>query len=408
MTHAPDRDLPSTAAMRRNAPPCGRSSALGLMRRRVLVEVRWLAALATHRGCRGAAAGRDGTRRSERGGADFSAADGERIKAIEATTNHDVKAVEYFIKEKIGPHAELGPALEFVHFALHKRGHQQPRLRAHAARRARRRTAAGAGLDHCQPARAGTRQAARRPCLSRTHGQTASPTTLGKEIANVVARLERQRRQIAAVELSGKINGAVGNYNAHVVAIRRWTGRPSRAASSKAWACPGTLHHADRTARLWWPTDPTARQYGAGRSGARCLGLHLLGYFRQKPGRAKSAPRPCRTRSTRSISKNAEGNLGLANAPSVASPRAADFALAARPHRLDRAAAHSARPDGHPGRPGLAGQGLGKADGGRRPPGCGSGRRLGGAGRGRAGSDAAATDCRSPTKRLRPRPAAGA
>src|SRR6185312_7114706 len=146
----------------------------------------------------------------------FAIEEGARIKAIEATTNHDVKAVEYFIKERIGNDAALAQAKEFVHFActsedinnlsyalMLRDAREQVLLPAFDRIIARLRE-----LAHANAAL---------PMLSRTHGQTASPSTLGKELANVVARLEHQRKQLAALDIPGKINGAVGNYNAHAI-----------------------------------------------------------------------------------------------------------------------------------------------------------------------------------------------
>src|SRR3546814_799031 len=143
--------------------------------------------------------------------------DAARVKEIERTTNHDVKAVEYFIKERLKDDAELGPALEFVHFACTSEdiNNLSYALMLSQARQ----DVLLPKLDALIEAlRAVAHEHAALPMLSRTHGQTASPTTVGKEIANVVARLQRQGEQLAAVSLSGKINGAVGNYNAHVAA----------------------------------------------------------------------------------------------------------------------------------------------------------------------------------------------
>ena len=191
-------------------------SEYGLIKARVKVEIEWLLALAAEPGIAELPAfSATATQRLRALAEQFSVTHAARVKEIERTTNHDVKAVEYFIKEQLKDDAELGPALEFVHFACTSEdiNNLSYGLMLEQARRevllptldsvaASLRT-----LAHAQAAQ---------PMLSRTHGQTASPTTLGKEIANVVARLERQRKQIAAVELTGKINGAVGNYNAHV------------------------------------------------------------------------------------------------------------------------------------------------------------------------------------------------
>ncbi len=193
-------------------------SEYGLIRARVKVEVEWLLALAAEPGVPELAPFSDAAAARLRALAQgFSVEDAARVKAIEATTNHDVKAVEYLIKERLQDDAELGPALEFVHFActsedinnlsyalLLSKARQHvllPKLDALIA--------ALRGMAHAHAAM---------PMLSRTHGQTASPTTVGKELANVVARLQRQGEALAALPMPGKINGAVGNYNAHVAA----------------------------------------------------------------------------------------------------------------------------------------------------------------------------------------------
>jgi len=193
-------------------------SEFGLIRYRVEVEVRWLQKLAAHSGIPEVPAlSEDANAILERLVREFDAAAGERIREIERTTNHDVKAVEYFIKERIEDHAELGAISEFVHFACTS---EDINNLAHGMmlRDAR---------DYCllpqmdeviASIRALAEEQADRPMLSRTHGQPASPTTLGKEMANVVARLARQRRLLAEVPIFGKINGAVGNYNAHLSA----------------------------------------------------------------------------------------------------------------------------------------------------------------------------------------------
>ncbi|MCB1571021.1 MAG: adenylosuccinate lyase, partial [Xanthomonadales bacterium] len=193
-------------------------SEFGLMQRRVLVEIRWLIALSDEPGIAEVPPFTAEARSAlEAIAASFGEADGERIKSIEGETNHDVKAVEYFIKERIAAHPELAAAREFVHFACTSEDINNLAYSL-MLRDARDRVLLPA-LDRLDERLTDLAHAlAGQPMLSRTHGQTASPTTLGKEIANVVARLRRQRRQIAAVDLLGKINGAVGNYNAHVVA----------------------------------------------------------------------------------------------------------------------------------------------------------------------------------------------
>lgn len=284
---------------------------------RVRVEIAWLIALADHPQILEVPALSDAARGFLQAIADeFSEADGERIKAIERTTNHDVKAVEYFIKEQIADHAELAQAKEFVHFACTSEdinnlayglmlrdardGVLLPALDANIA--------ALRALAHAQ---------AQQPMLSRTHGQTASPTTLGKEIANVVARLERQRLQIAQVDLTGKINGAVGNYNAHLVAYP-YVDWP---AFAQGFVERLGLVFNPYTTQIE-PHDCVAEIGDAMRRANTVLidlcrdvwGYISLGYFKQrlKEGEVGSSTMPHKVNPI--DFENAEGNFGLANA----------------------------------------------------------------------------------------------
>lgn len=198
-------------------------SEYGLIRARVQVEVEWLLALAAEPGIPELAPfSAAAAARLRALAAGFSVDDAARVKAIEATTNHDVKAVEYFIKERLKDDAgalaqELGPALEFVHFACTSEDINNLSY-ALMLRRARQEVLLPALDALIDTLRALAHEYAALPMLSRTHGQTASPTTVGKELANVVARLRRQREVLAGLPMPGKINGAVGNYNAHVAA----------------------------------------------------------------------------------------------------------------------------------------------------------------------------------------------
>lgn len=193
-------------------------SEYGLIKHRVIVEVRWLQHLAAETTITELPAfSAEAVGILDNMLENFSVADAERVKAIEATTNHDVKAIEYFIKEKIADHAELQAVSEFVHFActsedinnlsyaLMLKGALQdvvkPQLQQVVTK-----------LDELAKANA------KLPMLSRTHGQPASPTTIGKELANFVYRLQSQITSLEKVAILGKINGAVGNYNAHLVA----------------------------------------------------------------------------------------------------------------------------------------------------------------------------------------------
>ena len=292
-------------------------SEFGLMQRRIHVEVQWLLALAAEPGISEVAALSGRARDALLAIAtDFSEADGERIKAIERTTNHDVKAIEYFMKERIADDAELGAAKEFVHFACTSEDINNLAY-ALMLRDARdgillpsldRVIASLRELAHAQAAQ---------PMLSRTHGQTASPTTLGKEIANVVARLQRQRAQIANVELTGKINGAVGNYNAHVIAYPDidWPAFAQQFVEGLGLAFNPYTTQIE-------PHDCIAEIGDATRRANTILidlsrdiwGYISLGYFGQslKDGEIGSSTMPHKVNPI--DFENAEGNFGLANA----------------------------------------------------------------------------------------------
>ncbi len=292
-------------------------SEYGLMHRRVRVEIAWLIAMADEPAIGEVPALSVGARTLlDTIAEDFSDADGERIKAIERTTNHDVKAVEYFIKEKIADHPELAQAKEFVHFACTSEDINNLAYGL-MLRDARERVLLPA-LDRVIDAlRAMAHAQAARPMLSRTHGQTASPTTLGKEIANVAARLVRQRRQIAGVELSGKINGAVGNYNAHLVAYPDvdWPAFAQRFVEALG------LVFNPWTTQIE-PHDCVAEIGDAMRRANTVLidfsrdvwGYVSLGYFKQKlkEGEVGSSTMPHKVNPI--DFENAEGNFGLANA----------------------------------------------------------------------------------------------
>ena len=292
-------------------------SEFGLMHRRVQVEIEWLLALAAEPKI-AELPPFDTTQIAalKAIAENFSVTDGERIKAIEATTNHDVKAVEYFIKEKIGADASLAQAKEFVHFACTSEDINNLSY-ALMLRDARSQVL----LPQLDAVIAKLREIAHAnaalPLLSRTHGQTASPSTLGKEIANVVARLERQRKQLAAVEISGKINGAVGNYNAHAITYPEidW-----RAFSQRFVESLGLDFNAYTTQIE--PHDGVAEYCDAVRRANIILidlardiwGYISLGYFKQtlEAGEVGSSTMPHKVNPI--DFENAEGNFGLANA----------------------------------------------------------------------------------------------
>ncbi len=193
-------------------------SEFGLIRYRVLVEVRWLQCLAaTPEIIEVSAFSQESTNILDQIVEHFSIADAERVKTIERTTNHDVKAVEYFIKEKIQDHAELKQVEEFIHFACTSEDINN--LSYALMLKAGRDEALSSVVDELIDGLTGlANQGVDTPMLARTHGQAATPTTIGKELANVVYRLELAKKRLDQTEITAKINGAVGNFNAHITA----------------------------------------------------------------------------------------------------------------------------------------------------------------------------------------------
>jgi adenylosuccinate lyase len=292
-------------------------SEYGLIRARVKVEVEWLLALAAEPGIvelekfSGSAESR---LRALAGHLDV--ADAARVKEIERTTNHDVKAVEYLIKERLKDDAELGPALEFVHFACTSEDINNLSY-ALMLREARDGVLLPRVDGLIEALRTMAHAHAALPMLSRTHGQTASPTTVGKELANVVARLQRQREVLTALPMPGKINGAVGNYNAHVAAYPDvdWP------KFSQAFVESLGLAWQPYTTQIE-PHDGIAELCDAiKRIDTICIdlardiwGYISLGYFRQsvKAGEVGSSTMPHKVNPI--DFENAEGNFGIANA----------------------------------------------------------------------------------------------
>jgi adenylosuccinate lyase len=292
-------------------------SEFGLIRYRVEVEVRWLQKLAAHPGIPEVPAlSEEANTILERLVREFDAAAGERVREIERTTNHDVKAVEYFIKERIEDHAELGAITEFVHFACTS---EDINNLAHGMMlRDAREYCLLPQMDEVIAAiQALAEEQADRPMLSRTHGQPASPTTLGKELANVVARLARQRRQLAEVPTLGKINGAVGNYNAHLVAYPEvdWMELAREFIESIG------LEQNPYTTQIE-PHDYIAEYFDAlARFDTILIDFDRdvwayisIGYFKQRPveGEVGSSTMPHKVNPI--DFENSEGNLGVANA----------------------------------------------------------------------------------------------
>ncbi|MFT6288473.1 MAG: adenylosuccinate lyase [Alcanivorax sp.] len=292
-------------------------SEFGLIQRRVLVEVRWLQCLAGHADIAEVPPLSDAANSLlENIVSGFSEADASRIKDIENTTNHDVKAVEYFIKERFAGNSELEAIAEFVHFACTS---EDINNLAHALMlrdgistvmlpSIRRIVAA---LTQLALGSAGAAM------LSRTHGQTASPTTMGKEIANVVARLQRQLSTVERSEFLGKINGAVGNYNAHLSAYPQLDWQ----ANAQSFVESLGLTWNPYTTQIE-PHDYMAELFDAI---ARCntilvdfnrdiWGYISLGYFKQQTvaGEVGSSTMPHKVNPI--DFENSEGNLGIANA----------------------------------------------------------------------------------------------
>lgn len=292
-------------------------SEYGLIKQRVVVEVRWLQALAAHPDISEVPKFSNAAEQLlNRIVEQFSETDAQRIKAIEATTNHDVKAVEYFLKEKVADNAELQKINEFIHFACTS---EDINNLSHALMLKGGRDAVL--LPYCDQLISELTRLAKDyksiPMMARTHGQPASPTTMGKEMANVTMRLKRQRAQIANTELLGKINGAVGNYNAHLSAY------------------PNTDWHTFaggfvESLGITWnpfttqiePHDYIAELYDAIARFNTILidfdrdiwGYIALGHFKQKTiaGEIGSSTMPHKVNPI--DFENSEGNLGMANA----------------------------------------------------------------------------------------------
>ncbi|WP_394178371.1 adenylosuccinate lyase [Marinomonas posidonica] len=292
-------------------------SEYGLLRMRVIVEVRWLQALAKHpQIIEVPALSDEASTLLDQLADNFSEADAQAIKDIEKTTNHDVKAVEYFIKNKMADNSELAAISEFVHFActsedINNLSHAlmlrealeegiTPELKNVIT------AIENLAIEHAE-----------QPMLSRTHGQTASPSTVGKEMANVAARLSRQLKQIEQVEFLGKINGAVGNYNAHLSAYPDvdWQ------AHAEAFVTSLGLSWNPYTTQIE-PHDYIAELYDAISRFNTILidfdrdvwGYISMGFFKQKTiaGEIGSSTMPHKVNPI--DFENSEGNLGIANA----------------------------------------------------------------------------------------------
>jgi adenylosuccinate lyase len=292
-------------------------SEYGLIRFRVLVEVRWLQALSDEREI------------AEIGPLspilkdvlnsivdDFSLDDAERVKKIESTTNHDVKAVEYFIREKLGDGPDTQPLKDFLHFGCTSEDINNVAY-ALMLRTARSEVLIPLMREVKAKLQSMAHQHADVPMLSRTHGQTASTTTLGKELANIVKRLEIAQRQLGSVPIRAKFNGAVGNFNAHVAA---YPDADWRAISQRFIAALG-LEPNSHTTQIE-PHDWTA-EYAHSLARYNTVLIDLcrdtwsyisLGYFKQRVARDEVGSSTMPHKVNPIDFENAEGNLGMANA----------------------------------------------------------------------------------------------
>jgi adenylosuccinate lyase len=292
-------------------------SEFGLIRLRVRVEIEWLLALAEEPGIPEVAPLSPEARAAlDAIVAGFGPEQAAEVKAIERETNHDVKAIEYWLKRRVTANAELSAVAEFVHFACTS---EDVNNLAHGVmlREARERVLVPALFDVLGRLRGLAHRYADAPMLSRTHGQPATPTTLGKEMANFVARLERQATRFADVPILGKMNGAVGNFNAHRVAYPEvdWEALSGRVVTALG------LYQNHYTTQIE-PHDYMAEYFDAlARIGTILIDLDRdvwgyvsLGYFRQKlkENEVGSSTMPHKVNPI--DFENSEGNLGLGNA----------------------------------------------------------------------------------------------
>jgi adenylosuccinate lyase len=292
-------------------------SEFGLIRLRLRVEIEWLKALSREAAIAEVPAfSADTLAQLERLSADFSVADAEGVKQVEARTNHDVKALEYWLKQRLEDNAEVQRVSEFIHFACTS---EDINNLAHALmlKHARERVLLPALERVIERLAQMAHDLADLPLLSRTHGQPATPSTLGKEMANFVWRLRRQRDRLAQVRLTGKINGAVGNYNAHVVAYPNvdWPRLARQMVESLG------LEFNAYTTQIE-PHDALAELFDAFAAINTVMldldrdiwGYISLGYFKQRPkaGEVGSSTMPHKVNPI--DFENSEGNIGVANA----------------------------------------------------------------------------------------------
>lgn len=292
-------------------------SEYALIKHRTIVEIEWLKALSAEPLMTEIAPfSKETITELDSVTSDFSEADAAQVKAIESRTNHDVKALEYWLKEKFDGNPEVKKASEFIHFACTSEdiNNLSHALMLKAARDVVMLPAIDATINRLNEQ---AKALAAQPMLSRTHGQTASPTTMGKELANVAYRLQRQRKQLAANEVLGKINGAVGNFNAHLAAYPKFDWEKF----AKTFVESLGLDYNPMTIQIE-PHDYMAELYDIfSRINTILIDLNRdiwgyisVGYFKQKvkAGEIGSSTMPHKVNPI--DFENSEGNLGLSNA----------------------------------------------------------------------------------------------
>lgn len=292
-------------------------SEYGLVKRRVLVECTWLKALAAAKGVPECRLSASQLKAVDRVAGEFSLADAQRVKDIEKTTNHDVKAVEYFLKEKLAPAfgSRNAKALEFIHFACTS---EDINNMSHALMLRDGKKVLRAAMDEVSAKIVEMAKAnAKVPMLAHTHGQPASPTTVGKELAVVAARLKRQAGEIDRLVMPAKMNGAVGNFNAHLSAYPKvdWEGLSRKVIESlglRQNRFTTQIESHDGIAELF---DAICRWNSVLLDFDRDVWMYVsMGYFKQRTikGEIGSSTMPHKVNPI--DFENSEGNLGMANA----------------------------------------------------------------------------------------------
>ena len=292
-------------------------SEYGLMRQRIRVEVAWLVALSDHPGIAEIRPLSDSARTLlTKLVAEFDLAATARIKEIETTTNHDVKAIEYYLKEQVHGDSELERSCEFLHFACTSEDINNLAY-ALLLQEARKTQLLPIMEKMLERMRGSAHRYAEFAMLAHTHGQPASPTTLGKELANVAARMRRQHAQLAAVGISGKFNGAVGNYNAHVFTYPELDWQAISRQLVESLGLEWSAYTIQIEPHDWMAEyfDALARFNTVLLDACRDLwGYIALGYFRQKATAAEVGSSTMPHKINPIDFENAEGNLGIANA----------------------------------------------------------------------------------------------